>query len=467
MNSDSSFRRTMRVRLLASVCLCITLNAPVRADDPKERIEALEKRLDDSLELIRRLESRLLQLESERGTRPAAPAAAPVAAASSPAPSPRAAQGAEAQAKSLEALQEEVNQLAEGLSKGSADTGLPLHGFADVGAGWSNGTDPHKLSGFSAGTFDLYLVPQFGDRVRSLIEVAFEYDATGDLSADVERLQLGYTVHDDLTVWLGRFHTPFGLWNTWYHHGANLQTSISRPRFIEFEDHGGIIPAHSVGLWASGKVALGADKVSYDAYVSNGPSIRKQALDFNPFTDDNSNKMVGLNVGYHPSGPLYGLSVGVHGFSSIANAVTLSNTTMSRTRLRMAGGYFGYDVNDYEVIGEYYRFFNSDVNSGASYPSSAWFVQLGRTFGSTTPYVRYERAALSPVDPYFISLATGRSYGRSVAGVRYALDSRSSFKFELSATREDSVTLIDENGNGVLAPSASYRRATFQYSIAF
>jgi hypothetical protein len=212
---------------------------------------------------------------------------------------------------------------------------------------------------------------------------------------------------------------------------------------------------------------VGADKLTYDAYLSNGPSIRNREIDFNPWTDDDDNKMVGFNFGYQPSGDLHGLSVGVHGFASRASAFSSSNTPMSRTRLRMGGVYFGYDANDWEAIGEYYRFFNRDVLTGSPYGSMAWFTQVGKTFGSWTPYVRYERASLSPLDPYFTSQEFARSYRRSVVGARYALDSRASFKIELSATREDPLTQIDETGAGVLFRGASYRRASFQYSIAF
>jgi hypothetical protein len=469
MKTEKLLRPATCTRILATLCVLLVLHLPVLADERTDRIETLEKRLEKSLKLIERLEARVAELERDRNARTSRPGAEQAAAAPAPASAPKGVDNAELQshAQAITALQQEVDQLSEGLSKSSADTGLPLHGFADVGAGWSSGSDPQRLRGFNAGTLDLYLVPQFGERVRSLFEVAFEYDPSGRLSADVERLQLGYTLRDDLTVWMGRFHTPFGLWNTWFHHGANLQASITRPRFIEFEDKGGIIPAHSVGVWASGKLGVSGGKITYDTYVSNGPSIRKRMLDYNPFTDDDGNKMFGLNIGYQPAGDLRGLSVGLHGFASSATAFSNSETPRSRTRLRMAGAYFGYDANDWEAIGEYYRFSNSDVETGRAYSSTAWFTQVGKTFGSWTPYGRYERASLNPQDVYFSSQELGRSYRRASVGVRYALDSRSSFKLELGATREDPLGQLDDNGLGVLFPRASYRRAAFQYSIAF
>jgi hypothetical protein len=99
--------------------------------------------------------------------------------------------------------------------------------------------------------------------------------------------------------------------------------------------------------------------------------------------------------------------------------------------------------------------------------SKAWFVQLGKTFNAFTPFVRHERAALDEADPYFISQESGRPYQRTTAGVRYAIDARTSFKLEISRTRESSLNLIDDSGG--LSPFAggSYRRASFQFSAAF
>lgn len=460
-------RRLCSARFVPIVLACLLDPTFAFADDKTDRIKSLEERLESNQRLIEQLQRRVEELE--RSTRQAKEPVAAAPAASSPvaATAPAKTAAETEQARAISDLRNSIDQISEGLSKRSSDTGLPVHGFADIGAAYSSKEDPQRLRGFNVGTFELYLTPQFGSRVKSLFELAFEIDEGGHAEFELERLQLGYAFNDALTLWGGRFHTPFGLWNTSFHHGANLQTSIFRPRFIDFEDKGGIIPAHSVGLWASGKTALGPGKITYDAYVSNGPRVRERMLDFNAFTDDNPGKMLGLNVGYQPSGALHGLSVGLHGFGSTVDVHANDSTVLSRTRLRMYGGYAGYDASDWEVIGEYYRFDNTDDRSGTSHRSSAWFLQVGRTFGSITPYARYERTSLDPADAYFASQSTGRSYRRAVVGARYAVDGRSSFKFELSSTRESAADLID--GNGLLVPFAggSYRRAALQYSIAF
>ena len=431
----------------------------VFADPQADRIEVLEKKLERSLKLIDQLASRINELEKK--AKPESSVTTDAASSAPPASSARA-------VPTLASLQDEVNQINDGLSKRGFDFGLPVHGFADVQAATSSRQDSLRLKGFNAGTLDLYLTPQFGDRVRSLIEIALEYEPEGKKTAvDMERLQLGYTISDELTFWLGRFHTPFGLWNTSFHHGAQLQTSIYRPRFIEFEDRGGIIPAHSVGFWASGKTDLGVAKVTYDAYLSNGPSIRERELDFNPFTDDSDGKMVGFNIGVQPSGPWRGVSLGLHGFTSKVGAYAPSDSLVSRTRLRMAGAYAAYDSNDWEVFAELYRFSNRDDPVGSTHKSTAGFVHAGRTLGAFTPYVRYERASLDPNDVYFAAQRMGQSYTRYVIGSRYALDAKSSVKLELSRSEESAANQLDDVGGIIVSPRSRYNRAAFQYSIAF
>jgi hypothetical protein len=469
----SAFDGALRRAAVAVLCLSLVA-VPARADDA-ERIRALERKLDTSMRLIEQLSSRIAELEraAKPGTPPSSAAGAVASSASAPAGTVQAsAAGASASAPAsdadaIAALRDEVNQISEGLARRNHDTGLPVHGFADVDFAQSTDGDPLKLRGFYGGTLDLYLTPQFGDRVRSLAEIAFEYDSNGEGTVDTERLQLGYTVSDSLTVWMGRFHTPFGVWNTAFHHGANLQTSIYRPRFVEFEDRGGLIPAHSVGLWGTGKHELGPGKLTYDAYVANGPSIRHRQLDFNPFTDDNSSKMVGANLGYQPGGGLRGLWFGGHAFTSRVDAFADDGTRISQTRLRASGMYASYEGNDWEIYSEYYHFDNEDTGSGIDHQSHAGYLHVGRTFGQLTPYLRWERSSLDPTDAYFTTQLLGRSLTRFVGGARYALDARSSFKIELGHTEEAGATLIDETGAPLPMPRARYNRAAFQYSIAF
>jgi hypothetical protein len=226
----------------------------------------------------------------------------------------------------LESLQTELTQVTEGMAKrSSAEDGLPIHGFMDVGFAtnsWGTSAGP---MGFNGGALSFYLSPHFGDRVKALVEPNFEVTPEGAVATDLERLQIAYTFSDAATLWTGRFHTPYGYWNTAFHHGAQIQTSVLRPRFLDFEDKGGILPAHMVGLWDTGKFNAGEGKLTYDVFAGNGPKIvlanstapptptNLGTLDINFAGDNNHQAMVGFNLGYEFSGNMDGLRLAVHG----------------------------------------------------------------------------------------------------------------------------------------------------------
>lgn len=339
-------------------------------------------------------------------------------------------------------LQDEITSIAS-RSSVNTDVGVPLHGFGDVGYRHTSKavTGGNADRGFTVGTFSVYLTPQFGGNVKSLVELAFEVDSEGGLATDLERLQVGYLFGDAVTVWAGRFHTPYGYWNTAFHHGAQIQTSILRPQFIDFEDKGGILPAHSVGLWSTGSYRLGTGKLNYNAYIANGNRIDVGAggngvLDFNAAKDDNNNKALGLNLAYDFGNSLEGLRLGIHGMRQEVAAYDSNAAVNSRTMMNMFGGYAFYENNGWEGIAEYYHFNNQDLSGGTgSHASWAGFAQLAYyTDSQWTPYLRTEKTALDQNDQYFSRQASGRSYTRNALGLRYDLNPKAAIKLEVNHT---------------------------------
>jgi hypothetical protein len=439
---------------VVALALAGGLGNPANADPVGDRVRALESSLARSLKLIEKLSARVDELErAAQGVR-----ASTATAANDP---------ADKSTEAIANLQADVDQIARGLSHHQVDQGLPLHGFADVGAAWNTNGAPARLNGFGVGALDVYLTPQITERLKGLVELVFEYEPDGGGAIDLERLQLGYVQSDQLTFWLGRFHTPFGAWNTLYHHGANLQTAITRPRFLDFEDRGGIIPAHTVGAWASGRAPLGRGRATYEFYLGNGPKISDRHLNFNAFTDDNADKMVGANIGYEFAGPLAGLTLGAHGFGMKVDSYSDSGLRLGRNRVRVFGGYGVFDDGAWEAIAEYYRFSNAEEGGAGRVSSQAGFVQAGRTFGQLTPYLRFERAALAPMDTFFQRQRSAVSYRRAVVGLRYALGGKGALKFELSHSRDASGLKLDEAGLIEPLQPRRYQQAAIQYSIAF
>ena len=368
----------------------------------------------------------------------------------------------------LNALQNEVTQMAGGMDRhSSSGDGLPLHGFMDVGFGMNSQGDPvANPKGFYVGALSFYLSPHFGDHVKALVEPNFEVTPEGIINTDLERLQIGYTVNDAATVWGGRFHTPYGYWNTAFHHGAQMQTAVLRPRFLDFEDKGGILPAHMVGIWSTGKFKSGGGRLTYDAFVGNGPKITGGGttaqplgtLDPNIAGDNDHSAMVGLNVGYEFSGSMDGLRLAVHGMSGNADTYT-ATPTFNKTGLKMIGGSAVYLSSEWEVMSEYYRFNNKD-KSGTTGAHKSWasYLQAGKSFNDLTPYVRVERTVLDQQDNYFSTQASGQSYARQALGLRYNVNQNTALKFELLNSN-----FKPDAGRAALG----YRSLFAQYAIGF
>lgn len=370
----------------------------------------------------------------------------------------------------LEAMQTELTQLTSGMAKrSSADDGLPIHGFMDVGFAsnsWGTAAGP---MGFNGGALSFYLSPHFGDKVKALVEPIFEVTPEGVVAADLERLQIAYTFSDAATLWAGRFHTPYGYWNTAFHHGAQIQTSVLRPRFLDFEDKGGILPAHTVGLWNTGKFKAGEGKLTYDVFVGNGPKIavvdptiaasptNLGTLDVNFAGDNNHQAMVGFNLGYEFAGSMDGLRLAVHAIRGDVDDTSMQFS--NKTGLNMAGGSAVYLSDAWEVMSEYYSFNDKDKSgSSGTHKSKAGYLQVATTFNRLTPYVRVERAILDQTDNYFRTQASGQSYARQALGLRYNLNQKSALKFEVLNS-----SFKAETGRSAVG----YRSLFIQYAIGF
>lgn len=437
------------------------------AADDSDRIAVLEQKLDQSLQLIRELSARVHDLEARapQGTPVAADrrsgaSAAPPGTAAAPQPgTPAATQPGTAAptapdtAQRLARVEQTVSEMAASAGQHAEDTGMPMHGFADVGIGNHNAEFP-QYQGADIAELDFFLTPRLGSRTRALFELNFEVGSDGTVGVDLERAQIGYQFADSATVWLGRFHTPYGYYNTAFHHGQQIATALRRPRFIEFEDHGGIMPAHTVGAWLTGSERVGDQKVTYDVYIGNSQRITGGKLDMNNAGNTHGSTIVGGNLGLLLSGALDGLKVGVDVFQTRIENEDLAPAYV--TQVKSYGAYAAYDTDSWEDIAEFHVFSNRDLTGHTgTHHSDAGFLQMGYRAGRYTPYARYERGAFQQSDNYFAAQATGSSYYRTALGLRFDVDLVSSLKLELAETR-----LTDR-------VIGSYDEALLQYAIRF
>jgi hypothetical protein len=421
-----------------------TMPAPTLGAERTAMIKELQQELDQSLKAIQALTERVRELEARQSGAPATASLAPGESGAPSSPEPT----------RLEAVEQQLEQLeTANASRANDDTGMPLHGFADVGAGTHNPINP-DLKGFFVGNLDFYLTPRLSDRGRALFEMNTEVSSEGSVGVDLERAQIGYQLADQATVWLGRFHSPYGYVNTALHHGAWVNNSLRRPGFLQFEDSGGIVPAHTVGLWITGAPRVGSGKLQYDAYVGNSQQIIDGVLDMRNAGNAHGHLIVGGRLGYlFNAGTVEGLTLGVHAFSAdIGDNAVPANLT----RVLSYGGYAVYDTEQWENIAEVYLFDDED-QSGATgtHHSHAGFVQLGYRASWGVPYVRYELTSLDQADNYFAAQNSGFSYHRSALGLRFDLSADAAVKLELADTQ-----LTDRS-------RVQYTEGLMQYAIRF
>jgi hypothetical protein len=398
------------------------------------KLDELRQKLEQSLKMIEALNARVKELEAHQAPASVAAAAPPATAQPGP-PAPE-------QVQRLQTVEQKVAQLeTSNATRQQDDTGLPIHGFADVNTGNYNLYFPY-YKGTNVGSLDFYLAPKLGGRVVSLAELIFETGPDGGVGTDLERFQIGYQFSDRATVWVGRFHTPYGYVNTALHHGVWLADALRRPRFVNFEDKGGVMPAHSVGAWMTGAVSAGDGRVLYDFYVGNGQKVEGGIVDMQNGGNAHGGAMAGTRLSYRFAGAADGLQVGINGFTDKVDSDHLLNGAVVTSRLNMLGAYAVYDTDDWEHIAEFYSFHDTNLNGPPGvHRSNAWFAQLAYRTHWGLPYVRYERASLDQQDLYFSDQTFGASYYRYATGVRYDLNGKSSLKLELAHTR-----LTDDRG---------------------
>jgi hypothetical protein len=311
--------------------------------------------------------------------------------------------------------------------------GFEIKGFADVT--FTKGTlkgDPTENGSFALGPIDLYVSELLTDRIELLSEMALE-----DGGVDIERLQIGYIFNDALKIRAGRFHNALGYWNQTYHHGALMQTSIDRPFFLKFEDEGGLLPVHTVGLWAAGRHRIGPGVVGYDLMVGNGPRIDLDPvtligdLDPNNGSDDNKNKVLAFRL---QASPLrLPLTVMVFGNIGKVNGYAGSVVPLLDVDQSILGAALAYDNerNGLEFLSEIYWVKDKDKLTGlGSNTNTLYYLQAGYTFMERlTPYVRYEQALIEESDPYMTALAAADTR-RALAGIRFDLAMVSALKIE-------------------------------------
>jgi hypothetical protein len=313
---------------------------------------------------------------------------------------------------SLAELKERVDDLtanADGKPADDSGTLFTLKGFGNIdyvaSSTKAENGDRSTVDQYAVGALDLFMNARLGERVSFLAETAIEADdnATG---IDVERILVKYYIDDWLNIQAGRFHTTLGYWNENYHHGEWLNTAIGRPVALNFEDGGGILPVHVVGLVFKGTRTFGALGLDYTLETGNG---RGPTSDPPQITNDsNTAKAVNLNLAVRPLA-IPGLKFGASAyFDKISPYVNTGpgddNPSHEQMRERILNAYVVYRNGPWEALTEIFQLHHqitSGPEDGKRVIDFAYYGQFGYRYHEWTPYVRYDVIQLSDEETYF------------------------------------------------------------------
>jgi hypothetical protein len=346
--------------------------------------------LTRALEQIERLanqvaaqEVRIHELEAERpGTRRALSSAT---VAIVPAVSTHASPAAESTAPSESAPPSPAPQMETDVHDhmvelpGGGPT-LKIRGFLDLDFGLGTNSNPliyplppEGRSTFQAGEFDLFFSSKLSRKLSFVGEVIIGSDATNEWGIDIERLQLTYKASRYLEISGGRYHTSVGYYNTAFHHGTWFQTAGGRPFMYFFEDSGGILPVHGVGVTTTGLVP-GTESLGlhWIAEVSNGHAANPDGPAVQNFASDKTSKAYNLAAYIRPSWAP-GLQIGGSYYRD--RQYPLGSPRVDQ---RIASTYLVYNNSIWEFLGEGVLLTNTLSGTGCSYNSPLSYAQISR-----------------------------------------------------------------------------------------
>ncbi|GHA78872.1 hypothetical protein [Cognatilysobacter bugurensis] len=297
----------------------------------------------------------------------------------------------------------------------------------DVGSG-----SPGSASGFAA-TLDLFATVE-SERVRFLGEWFLTEN-----SKEIQRLQLGWRFSGGDTLWAGRFHTPIGYWNTAYHHGTYLQTSISRPGIEEFEGGHGPLPTHFTGLLWEGSAELATGAMHYSLAAGLGPRLADR-LDAHDVAHPDSGHGSGaiVNVNWRPAlfvSDQVGMFLGSTRLRGHADGHAHDHAPAGEHTFEqhIAGAYTNWTRGPLRITSTLAHVRGSFEHGGPSESFSTAYVQVEWSASQRlTPYARVEDSHGVDPDAPFLGRFRGFVTERNLIGLRVDLTPRQALTAELS-----------------------------------
>ncbi len=300
---------------------------------------------------------------------------------------------------------------------------LQIRGFGDVD--FSATDQKGSVSGFSLGQFVLHFASPLSKKVTYFGEVSFTAQPTTyDLA--VERSIIRYDYNDYFKLSFGKYHTPVSYWNTAFHHGAWLQTTISRPEMVKFG--GTFIPIHFLGLQTEGNIPSGGLGLGYSLGLGNGRSSNfSKAGDSG---DVNNNRAWIADLFARPA-RFYGLEVGASYYHDKLTPIEGVNFNEW-----IASAHIVWTKEHPEFLAEVANVHHRNPGTLQTFNSVAYYLQAAYRFpwqeNKWKPYYRFEYIHRPEFEPVwdFTGIPSVLDLVGSTLGVRYDITNYAAFKGE-------------------------------------
>lgn len=393
-----------------------------------------DERLRQVLKRVEELEARVRELESERAeaARPVEVARTVEAAKTVETAKPVETAGAAgATVPPLTAGAHGGDEHAETAS--AATPRMQIQGYADVNLLASN--EKGRTTSFALGQIDLFITSRLSENFSVLGELILEPRPDNSFSFSAHRLLLRYSPRDYFNLGVGRDHTSIGYYNTAYHHGSWFQTAANRPYLFAFENKGGILPLHNVGVSVSGRIPSAPFGLRYVAEVGNGRLSNTSAENTASAADENNGKAFNLALLARPP-RLPGFQTGFSVYRdrwTQAGAGGVAETIMA--------AHLVYRSSHTEMLNEGVLIRHA---AGARvFYTPGFYTQVARRFGNARPFFRYQYVNAPDDDPALRPLQVGRRNGPSL-GLRYDVSEYAAFKMQYDRTARRRASALDE-----------------------
>jgi phosphate-selective porin len=248
------------------------------------------------------------------------------------------------------------------------------------------------------------------DRIRISSELDWEHGAASGLGRGSVNLEYGfleYTLKDSLKLRVGKFLTPFGIFNEVH----NISYSFLSVKLPSSTNKTGRVIKHSylfyprwtVGIAARGDGSVGDKDFNYDVLLGNGDTVTSGATsELNPFeVDDNGVKSVTARFRFEPTAHL-----------RVGNSFYYDKITdKGYNRIVSDGLELEFNKGRVRVVSEAVLGWLRDTNGG-TWKQLGWYVQGSYRLGhGISPFVRLEQVNPldTPSDDGF-DLVTGINY---------------------------------------------------------